>query len=131
MMDLRTKKYQRLDAVNSNRSECWHSWSSNGRWFVFSSKRRDGLLTRPYFSYFDSQGQAHKPFLLPQKDPADFYDSLPQMINLPELVTGPVPYGQRTWFKAIFSPDHRVVPKQSGEPSAAPASMGEPGSPMN
>src|SRR5665647_1707249 len=81
LMDLRTKKYQRLDAVNSNRSECWHSWSSNGRWFVFSSKRRDGLLTRPYFSYFDSQGQAHKPFLLPQKDPADFYDSLPQMIN--------------------------------------------------
>ena len=131
LMDLRTKKYQRLDAVNSNRSECWHSWSSNGRWFVFSSKRRDGLLTRPYFSYFDSQGQAHKPFLLPQKDPADFYDSLPQMINLPELVTGPVPYGQRTWFKAMFAPEHRVVPKQSGETSDAPASMGEPGSPMN
>jgi hypothetical protein len=112
MMDLRTKKYQRLDEVNSNRSECWHSWSSNGRWFVFSSKRRDGLLTRPYFSYFDSQGQTHKPFLLPQKDPADYYDSLPQMINLPELVTGPVPYGQRTWFKAMFAPEHRVVPQE-------------------
>ncbi len=121
LMDLRTKKYQRLDAVNSNRSECWHSWSSNGRWFVFSSKRRDGLLTRPYFSYFDSQGQAHKPFLLPQKDPADFYDSLPQMINLPELVTGPVPYGQRTWFKAMFAPEHRVVPKEgAGKTNAVP-----------
>jgi hypothetical protein len=34
------------------------------------------------------------------------------MINLPELVTGPVPYGQRTWFKAMFAPEHRVVPKE-------------------
>jgi hypothetical protein len=126
MMDLRTRAYQRLDAVNSDRSECFHSWSSNGRWFVFSSKRRDGLLTRPYFSYFDIQGRAHKPFLLPQEDPVGYYDSLPQMFNLPELVTGPVPYEQRTWFKALFSPDHRVVPKdEGGQTGGTPVPVGE------
>lgn len=119
LMDLSTCAYRRLDAVNSEKSESYHSWSSNGRWFVFSSKRRDGLLTRPYFSYFDEHGEAHKPFLLPQEDPADFYDSLPQMINLPELVKGRVPYGQHTWFKAIFSPAHRVVPKESPHPTNA------------
>jgi hypothetical protein len=117
LMDLKTGKYRRLDEVNSSRSECYHSWSSNNRWFIFSSKRRDGLLTRPYIAYFDPQGQARKPFLLPQKDPADFYDSLPQMINLPELVKGPVPYGQRTFFKAIFDPDNRIVPKEGSVPT--------------
>ena len=126
LMDLQTRSYRRLDEVNSNRSECYHSWSSNSRWFVFSSKRRDGLLTRPYFAYLDPQGQAHKPFLLPQIDPADFYDSLPQMINLPELVKGPVPYGQRTWFKALFAPDHRIVPREGpARTNAIPASAGE------
>jgi len=113
LMDLKTMKHRRLDAVNSDRAECYHSWSSNSRWFVFSSKRRDGLLTRPYFSYVDEQGEAHKPFLMPQEDPADFYDSLPQMLNLPEFVKGRVPYGQRTWFKAIFRPDQRIVPKDA------------------
>jgi WD40-like Beta Propeller Repeat len=114
LMDLRTKMHRRLDPVNSERSESYHSWSSNGRWFVFSSKRRDGLLTRPYFAYFDEQGEAHKPFLLPQQDPVDFYDSLPQMFNLPELVKGRVPYGQRTWFNAMYTPDHRILPREEG-----------------
>ncbi len=83
-LDLETGKYSRLD-VNSDNTDSFHSWSSNGRWFVFISRRADKMCSRPYFSYFDGSGKAHKPFLLPQKNPA-FYDDFLQAYNVPELV---------------------------------------------
>jgi hypothetical protein len=88
MLDLKTDKYRKLD-INSERSESFHSWSSNSRWFVFASKRRDGLSSRLYFSYVDAEGNAHKPFLMPQKDPK-FYDTFIKNYNVPELIDGPV-----------------------------------------
>jgi len=42
LMDLADRSYRPLEKANSPRSESWHSWSSNSRWIVFSS-RRDGL----------------------------------------------------------------------------------------
>ena len=75
--------------VNSNRSESWHAWSSNGRWIVFASKRRDGLFGRLYISYVDADGRTRKPFLLPQEDPA-FYDSFLKTYNVPEMIKEPV-----------------------------------------
>jgi hypothetical protein len=81
--------YQRLD-INSDASESWHSWSSNGRWIAFSSKRLSHLFTRTYLAYVDSDGTVHKPFLLPQKDPR-FYDSCLWTFSVPELVTERVP----------------------------------------
>jgi len=76
-------------AINSPQSESYHNWSLNGRWIVFSSRRIDGFFTRPYFSYFDNSGKAHKPFLLPQKDP-EFYTTFLKSYNVPELVTSKV-----------------------------------------
>jgi hypothetical protein len=87
-------------AVNSPRSESWHSWSSNSRWIAFASKRRDGLFARVYFSFVDESGQAHKPFLLPQKDPT-FYDRLLKTYNVPELVPVAAPVQSRTLGRAI------------------------------
>ncbi len=75
--------------INSNETESYHTWSSSGRWIVFSSRRTDGLFTRPYFCYFDSDGKAHKPFLLPQKDPA-YYNTFLKSYNIPELVTSEI-----------------------------------------
>lgn len=100
LLDLKTTKYRRLDAVNSDRSESWHCWSSNSRWFVFSSKRRDGLFTRSYFSYVDKNGRVHKPFLLPQEDPT-YYDSCLNCYNVPELVAEPVRTAPRRLAAAI------------------------------
>jgi Tol biopolymer transport system component len=85
LLDLTSGKVSKPD-INSNKSESFHTWSSSGRWIVFSSRREDGLYTRPYFSYFDSSGTAHKPFILPQKDPG-FYLNFMKSYNLPELVT--------------------------------------------
>jgi hypothetical protein len=88
--------------VNSSRSESYHSWSSTGRWFVFSSRRDDGLYTRPYFSYFDNDGNAHKPFMLPQEDP-DFYSGFMKSFNIPEFVKGRIKPGPREFRAAVKS----------------------------
>ena len=85
LLDLATGKLSRPE-INSNKTESFHSWSSKGKWIVFSSKRGDGLYTRPYISYFDSSGRAHKPFILPQRNPGFYFDFL-KSYNLPEFVT--------------------------------------------
>lgn len=69
---------------NLNYSNSHHSWSSNSRWFVFASKRDNGMFGKPYFSYLNDQGIASKPFVLPQKDP-EFYDYFNKSFNIPEL----------------------------------------------
>jgi hypothetical protein len=91
MMDLRSGEINDLQIVNSNYSDTYHSWSSNSRWFVFASKRDDGLYGKPYFCYVDANGKAYKPFVLPQQDPS-FYDYTLKSFNIPELATGKVPF---------------------------------------
>ncbi|MBN2805514.1 MAG: PD40 domain-containing protein [Prolixibacteraceae bacterium] len=88
LMDLTTGEYSRLD-INSAENDSYHSWSKNGRWIVFSSKRFNDLYTAPYFSYFDSHGKFHKPFILPQEDP-HFYETYLKNFNIPEFVDGKV-----------------------------------------
>ena len=105
MLDLQTGKVDSLSIVNSKKSDTYHSWSHNSRWFVFASKRDDGLYGKPYFCYIDRQGKAHKPFVLPQKEPT-FYDNCLKSFNIPELSRGSVP------FDAI---DIENVMKQSAE----------------
>jgi len=72
--------------LNSDFSDSYHSWSSNGKWLVFSSKRDDGRTARPYFSYINENGESEKPFILPQKDP-DYYDRFEKTFNIPEFST--------------------------------------------
>jgi Tol biopolymer transport system component len=78
-------KPSRLD-LNSDFSDSYHSWSSNGKWLVFSSKRGDGLTARPYISYIGENGVSDKPFILPQNDPA-FYPGFSKSFNIPEFST--------------------------------------------
>ena len=91
MMNLQTGAIDRLSIVNSRKSDTYHSWSSNSRWFVFASKRDDGLYGKPYFCYVDKDGKAHKPFCLPQEHPT-FYDNNLKSFNAPELGKGKVPF---------------------------------------
>lgn len=91
MMNLQTGSIDNLNNVNSQKSDTYHSWSSNSRWFVFASKRDDGLYGKPYFCYVDKDGKAHKPFCLPQKHPS-FYDNNLKSFNAPELGKGKVPF---------------------------------------
>jgi len=87
MMDLQTGRIDSLAVVNSLKSDTYHSWASNSRWFVFASKRDDGLYGKPYFCYVDANGKPHKPFALPQRYPK-FYDNNLKSFNAPELGRG-------------------------------------------
>ena len=91
LMDLQTGELDSLEVVNANRSDTYHSWSSNSRWFVFASKRDDGQYGKPYFVYLDASGKAHKPFVLPQEDPA-YYQFTLKSYNLPDLAPYPVSF---------------------------------------
>ncbi|WP_321348166.1 hypothetical protein [uncultured Draconibacterium sp.] len=90
MYNVQDSSITRLDAINSNQVESYHSWSSNGRWLVFSSRRMDGLFMNTYFAHIDENGEFSKPFLLPQKDP-EFHKSFLFSFNLPELSIKPIP----------------------------------------
>lgn len=95
MIDLETGERRSLEAANSDDVDSFHTWSSSGRWLVFSSRRGDGLYTRPYFTHVDAEGRASKPFLLPQKDPRAYYKRLVHSYNLPAFMTGPVEMPER------------------------------------
>ena len=92
MMNLQTGEINRLKTVNGPNSDSYHSWSSNSRWFdFFASKRDDGIYGKPYFCYIDASGKAHKPFVLPQRDP-EIYDYMLKSFNIPDLSASPVPF---------------------------------------
>jgi len=89
-VNLEDGSVRELEEVNSPAVDSYHSWSSNSRFMVFSSRRIDGLYTRLYMTYIDESGQEHKPFLLPQRRPAKFYSDLMFSYNIPEFVKGRV-----------------------------------------
>lgn len=88
IMDLQDNSVRKM-SINSNETESYHSWSVNGKWLVFSSKRVDGRSARPYFVHIDSLGNQGKEFVLPQEDPS-LYNRMLESFNIPELVTGRV-----------------------------------------
>jgi hypothetical protein len=91
LMNLKTGEIDKLAQVNGPNSDSYHSWSSNSRWFVFASKRDDGIYGKPYFCYIDASGKAHKPFVLPQRDP-EIYDYMLKSFNIPDLSASRVPF---------------------------------------
>lgn len=89
-----------LDNANSVDTESYHSWSSNGRWIVFTSRRDDGSYSRLYLAYFSPQGEVSKAFVIPQEKPlhnAFFMKSY----NIPEFTVEPVTVSLRQFSKAI------------------------------
>lgn len=100
LYDVKTKESHPLE-INSDDTDSFHSWSSNSRWFVFTSKRGDGFFSRPYFSYIDDRGQVYKPFVLPQKDPA-FYGSFLINYNVPEIAKGAININPRKLKKIAY-----------------------------
>lgn len=86
--DLATGEERELKAANSPDTDSYHSWSSNSRWIVFSSRRDDGSYTRPYITYIASDGSDSKAFVVPQEDPG-YYGRLMKSYNVPEFFAAP------------------------------------------
>ena len=108
MMDLEDGKLNCLNTLNSNSVESYHSWSSNSRWVVFSSRRMDGLYTRPYIAYVFADGTVGKPFVLPQAK-GDFYDKCMNSYNIPELIKGKVDVSRQEIVQKVLSEENKQV----------------------
>lgn len=106
-LNLATGEFGSINQVNSNESDSYHSWSSNSRWLVFSSRRTDGLYTRPFISFCSKDGIFSKPFMLPQKDP-DYYRVSLRSFNVPEFVEAKVTTDGRSMLKSIGAPPKNV-----------------------
>jgi len=108
LMNLETGETREIEEINSKDVESYHSWSSNGSWVIFSSRREDGAYTRLYITRFDGQGNFHKPFVLPQKEP-QFNRQFFKSFNIPEFLIEPVDFSPHDFLKAVKRTSKRVV----------------------
>lgn len=107
LMDLATGLTRPIDEVNSPVSESFHNWSSNSRWFLFSSRREDGLYVQVWFSSIDENGHCTKPFVLPQKNPRKYYHGTLYSFNAPDFTRERVSFDTRGVYREVFS-DERI-----------------------
>ncbi|MDE6632340.1 MAG: hypothetical protein K2K23_05015 [Muribaculaceae bacterium] len=94
MMDLASGETRPLTNANSPDTDSYHSWSSNSRWIVFSSRRDDGSYTRPYIAYISADGKDSKAFVVPQESPS-YYRELMKSYNVPEFFNYPLDVSRR------------------------------------
>lgn len=107
IMDIATKETRPLTEVNSNETESFHNWNSNSHWFVFSSKREDKLYSLLYIANIDEKGVVGKPFLLPQRNPKEYYTESLHSYNVPDFTCKKVKLNIRAAQEEIFS-DERI-----------------------
>ena len=100
LTDLQTGESNRMQGINSQDTESYHSWSSSGRWLVVSSRREDGNYTRPFFAHIDGQGHSSKPFVLPQANP-EHNRLFMKSYNIPEFMRGPVNFSPQDFAQAL------------------------------
>ena len=67
---------------NTDRMNSWHSWSSNSRWLVFSSKQ-NGPYTQMWLTHIDGEGNDTPPVVLDRFTDADRAANIPEFVNLP------------------------------------------------
>ena len=101
LLDLATGESRPMRGANSNDTESFHNWSTNSRWLVLSSRRDDGLFTRPYFCHVDAEGGVTKAFMLPQRNPRRFYRDRFFSFNVPEFIIAPTHFDGRQAARVI------------------------------
>ena len=102
LMDLKTGESRELKELNTPQSESYHNWSENSRWFVFSSKREDGMYTKLYLATIDEQCRVSKPFLLPQRHPRKFYRDMMDAYNCPDFTKSKVELDAHEAYRQVF-----------------------------
>ena len=110
ILNLQTGEAKPLTEANSPQTDSWHNWNVNSHWFVFTSRRGNGLYTRLYLAHIDNNGNVSKPFLLPQRNPAEYYDALIDSYNTPDFTARKVEFDTRSAAREISS-DERITTK--------------------
>ena len=103
IMDLRTGKSRPITEANSKRADSFHNWCRNSHWFVFTSRRLDGLYSNLYLASIDKNGRVSKPFLLPQRDPVTYYKETIYSFNVPDFTSTKVKLNSRASGREILS----------------------------
>jgi Flp pilus assembly protein TadD len=67
---------------NTARMNSWHSWSSNSRWLVFSSKVNTAY-TQLFLTHIDENGNDSPPVLLERFTSPDRAANIPEFVRLP------------------------------------------------
>jgi Flp pilus assembly protein TadD len=67
---------------NTARMNSWHSWSSNSRWLVFSSKVNTAY-TQLFLTHIDENGNDSPPVLLERFTSPDRAANIPEFVKLP------------------------------------------------
>ena len=109
LMDMKTGESRELKEVNSDKSESFHNWSENSRWFVFSSKQEDGMYTKLYLASIDDNGRASKPFLLPQRNPRKYYLEMMDAYNCPDFTKKRVELDAHEAYRQVFENEREQV----------------------
>ncbi len=109
ILDLKTMESRPLAQANSSDTESFHNWSSNSRWIVFSSRRHDSMTSLAYFAHIDTLGNASKPFLLPQRNPREFYTNSLHSFNTPDFTSDKVYIDPRATYDEVFSDERTQV----------------------
>ena len=68
--------------ANTPRMNSWHSWSSNGRWLVFSSKANTAY-TQLFLTHIDEDGESTPPVVLERFTGTDRAANIPEFVPLP------------------------------------------------
>lgn len=109
LIETATGRMYPIDGANSNDADSFHNWSIGSHWFVFTSRRENGLYSLLYLSCIADEGKATKPFLLPQKNPKAYYDASVYSYNTPDFTSEPVRLNRRATALALERGDRIEV----------------------
>jgi dipeptidyl aminopeptidase/acylaminoacyl peptidase len=110
LLDLQSGESRKMD-LNSDETESYHTWSSNGKWLVFSSKRQM-KSTRPFLVIL-IMGRWEN--LCHASEEPGYYDRLMESFNIPEFVSSRI----------------RFTPRDFAEASGSEAIKANPGNPLD
>ena len=110
LLDLQTGEARELKEANSPKADSYHNWNVNSHWIVFTSRRDDGLYSRLYLACIDDQGHCSKAFMLPQRNPWEYYSGSIYSFNTPDFTKTKVDFDAYNSGREILS-DKRIETK--------------------
>lgn len=108
LMDLQDGSWRAIDEVNSDLPESYHSWSSDGNWVAFTTRRDDSHYTRVYLAHHNGDGSFGKPFALPMKNPK-WSTFFMYSFNVPEFTVEDIPYTARELANLVRDTETAII----------------------
>ena len=112
VLNLENGDFWPLEKANSPFAESYHSWSSNGKWVLFASRRLDNNYSRLFIAHINEDGTSDKAFALPQEH-AGFYEFFDRSYNVPEFMVEPVMFTPQEFAEVVKGGSSNVKYEQN------------------